>query len=63
MGNSISKHGEKPDIGWNNSLGMAASCEENDYVHKTVSMLENDGYKVSFCIWRFGNGKNRTAYL
>lgn len=42
IGNSITLHGPKPDIGWTNNFGMAASAADNDYVHlvqKSVAEL------------------------
>jgi hypothetical protein len=39
-GNSIAVHGPKPDIGWTNDWGMAASSAENDFVHLVVRGLE-----------------------
>ncbi|MBR2612270.1 MAG: SGNH/GDSL hydrolase family protein [Clostridia bacterium] len=42
VGNSITRHGPKDDIGWNHDFGMAASCAECDYVHLLTSRLMAD---------------------
>ena len=39
VGNSITLHAPKPEIGWTHNWGMAASSEENDYVHQTMSLV------------------------
>lgn len=39
VGNSITKHSPRPEIGWNNDCGMAASSVEKDYVHLTVKKI------------------------
>ena len=46
LGNSITRHSPKSDIGWELDCGMAASCEENDYVHTLYRLLKNAGYDV-----------------
>jgi len=33
IGNSISQHGPSEGLGWPNDCGMAATCEEKDFVH------------------------------
>ena len=39
-GNSIALHGPKPDIGWTNDWGMAASAREKDFAHLVLAGLE-----------------------
>lgn len=48
MGNSITRHQQKTEIGWDGDYGMAASRPENDYVHVLCSMLEKRGKHVIY---------------
>ncbi len=40
VGNSMTLHGVNEDIGWSGEYGMAASCEDNDYVHILMSKIK-----------------------
>lgn len=50
VGNSITRHGYAPQIGWFNDFGMAASSIEKDYVHIVASRLESIYTDPAFCI-------------
>lgn len=59
VGNSITLHAPAPQIGWHGNWGMAASCEENDYVHVVVKGLEERGVKVDFAIAQVSEWERR----
>ena len=49
-GNSITLHGEKPDIGWYHNHGMAATDESKDYVHILMKKVRELHPDSEFCI-------------
>ena len=60
VGNSITRHMPLPSIGWEGDWGMAASCEEKDYVHQTVRLLEEKlGEPVNFCVAQLAEWERR----
>jgi hypothetical protein len=49
-GNSITRHGPKPEIGWTADWGMAASAPEKDYVHILMRQIRTRDPGAEFCI-------------
>ena len=50
LGNSITRHGVKEEIGWFYDHGMAASEKEKDYVHILMKKIRDMDPSASFCI-------------
>ena len=50
LGNSMTRHGVKIDIGWYHDHGMAASEKEKDYVHILMKKIRQMHPHASFCV-------------
>ena len=56
IGNSITRHEPKEEIGWLNDWGMAASDISKDYVHVAVRLIEEKlRQPVNYCIVHLSN--------
>ena len=61
VGNSITKHGEKEDIGWYGNYGMAASSKEKDYVHLVMKEIQKTDLDAAICIVQAAEWERRYA--
>ena len=59
VGNSITHHGSKPDIGWDHASGMAASCIEKDYVHLTERYISEIVPNATYAILQISDFESR----
>ena len=50
VGNSITRHGVKEDIGWFWDHGMAATSKDKDYVHQLISKISPIHNDSAYCI-------------
>lgn len=50
VGNSITRHGRLPEIGWDRDWGMAASEKSKDYVHILMEKFKESDADAAFCI-------------
>lgn len=53
VGNSITRHAPKPEIGWMDDWGMAASGAEKDYVHQFMNKIRTNYPNASFMTIQF----------
>ncbi len=62
VGNSITLHGPRPQIGWTNNWGMAASARDKDYVHllqKKIAAVRPD---AQCCLLQVANTFERAFF-
>ena len=50
VGNSMTLHGVRPEIGWHHCWGMAATEEDKDYVHCFMKYIGQQDANAAFCI-------------
>ena len=60
LGNSITRHGPRPSIGWTNDCGMAASSAEKDYVHVLAGKIRKEFPVASFALANVAGTFERT---
>ena len=61
LGNSITRHGPCPSIGWNFDWGMAASDISLDYVHCLMKKIAKKRIEACYCIAHAGDWERQYA--
>ena len=59
VGNSITLHGIRPQIGWYHEWGMAASAKDKDYVHLLEANIKQLDPNAAFCICQVAEWERR----
>ncbi len=62
IGNSITLHGPRPEIGWTNNWGMAASAREKDYVHLLERKIRAARPDAQCCLLQVADTFERSFY-
>ncbi len=62
VGNSITLHGPRPEIGWTNDWGMAASAREKDYVHLLERKIRAANPDAQCCLLQVADTFERAFY-
>jgi len=62
IGNSITKHGPKPEIGWTNDCGMAASSIDKDYVHLLQKRIAGVRPDAQCCLLQVAGSLERSFF-
>ena len=59
VGNSITLHGIRPEIGWYHEWGMAASAKDKDYIHLLETKIKQLDPNATFCVCQVAEWERR----
>ena len=62
VGNSITLHGPRPQIGWTNNWGMAATARDKDYVHVLQKRIAAAQPDAQCCLLQVAGSVERSFY-
>ena len=62
VGNSITLHGPRPQIGWTNNWGMAATARDRDYVHLLQKKIAAAQPDAQCCLLQVAGTIERSFY-
>ncbi|MGN0848034.1 MAG: SGNH/GDSL hydrolase family protein [Kiritimatiellia bacterium] len=62
VGNSITLHGPRPQIGWTDNWGMAASARDKDYVHQLQAKIAAAQPEAQCCLLQVAGTIERAFY-
>ena len=62
IGNSITLHGPRPQIGWTNNWGMAATARDKDYVHLLQKKIAAEYPEAQCCLLQVAGSFERAFF-